>query len=306
MAEPEPWLDGVEPRFREPLRRCAAGLPANVALMQLLAQCLSAEEAEVALASAISSLDRQGDTAAARLGAAAALLRANPRAFEIVRSILDEVDHERRAESPDDALALCAAAFDRAAQSHPEGSVALYSLGDPALLDAATEDVVAQLQAWGLLSPDSLCLDIGCGIGRFEIALAPRVRRITGVDISAAMVEAAQDRCAHLANVEIRQTSGRDLSPFAAASFDLVLAVDSFPYLVQAAGDLAATMITEAARVLRPGGHLAILNYSYRGAPEADRHDLAAHGGRNGLQLVQVGLAGLKLWDATAFVLVKS
>jgi cyclopropane fatty-acyl-phospholipid synthase-like methyltransferase len=90
----------------------------------------------------------------------------------------------------------------------------------------------------GLLTPETECLDIGCGIGRMETALAGRLHRIVGVDISAEMVAEANRRTASLPNVEIRQTSGRDLSQFADGSFDLVLAIDSFPYLVGAAGIL--------------------------------------------------------------------
>jgi ubiquinone/menaquinone biosynthesis C-methylase UbiE len=81
-------------------------------------------------------------------------------------------------------LAYWAEAFNRAARRDPDASVALYALGNPHLLRAATEEVVAKLDAWGLLSADTVCLDIGCGTGRFELALAPRVQHIVGVDVA--------------------------------------------------------------------------------------------------------------------------
>ena len=115
--------------------------------------------------------------------------------------------------------------------------MALYSLGSPAILAAATTEVVARLGAWGLLGPEREVLDVGCGIGRFEVALAPQVAAITGIDLSPAMIEAARRRCAGLSNVRLLATGGRDLGAFGAESFDLVLAVDSFPYLYAASGE---------------------------------------------------------------------
>ena len=54
-------------------------------------------------------------------------------------------------------------------------------------------------------------------------------------------------------------------------AFDLVLAVDSFPYLTQA-GIAAELHVADAARMLRPGGTLAIFNLSYGGlAGDCDR-----------------------------------
>jgi SAM-dependent methyltransferase len=61
------------------------------------------------------------------------------------------------------------------------------------------------------------------------------------------------------------RSSGRDLALFKDASFDLVYAVDTFPYLVLSGRDLAERHMSDAARVLRPGGTLLVLNYSYLG-----------------------------------------
>jgi ubiquinone/menaquinone biosynthesis C-methylase UbiE len=66
--------------------------------------------------------------------------------------------------------------------------VALYSLGSPDILDRATSEIVARLAEWELLRLDLMVLDIGCGIGRVERALAPHVGAITGIDVSPCMI----------------------------------------------------------------------------------------------------------------------
>ena len=66
--------------------------------------------------------------------------------------------------------------YDRAVAVAPEAAVALYSLGDPAILERATAELAALLGDWGFLGADRDALDIGCGIGRIEQALAPCLR----------------------------------------------------------------------------------------------------------------------------------
>jgi ubiquinone/menaquinone biosynthesis C-methylase UbiE len=106
----------------------------------------------------------------------------------------------------------------------------------------------------GLLRSDAIVLDIGCGIGRIERALARQVGAITAIDISSGMIEEVRRRCRDLANVAFEQCGGRNLAGFGNRSFDLVLAVDSFPYLFAADPEIAAQHLRDAARVLRPAG----------------------------------------------------
>ena len=49
-----------------------------------------------------------------------------------------------------------------------------------------------QLQTLGLDVGRGEVLDFGCGVGRLSQALAPHFQRVTGVDISAEMIEQAQ------------------------------------------------------------------------------------------------------------------
>ena len=74
-----------------------------------------------------------------------------------------------------------------------------------------------------------------------------------------------EHRLADIANIEVRHTEGDGLDWLSPSTFDLVLAVDSFPYIVQASPDLALRHARGATRVLRPCGVFCVLNLSYRG-----------------------------------------
>ena len=303
----EDWLKEVPAHLRPPLARCARGeLPPAVALMQILVEARDPAEAAAALDAAIGSMTDRDAGAATRLRETVRLLRANPQAWATIKSILSDLDHGGTAPSPEDGIARWAELFDRAVRVSPEASVALYSLGNPDLLRATTAEIVGRMRDWGLLGAERDILEIGCGIGRFQEALAAEARTVVGIDISREMIETARRRCAGLANVRLLVTSGRDLSPFTDESFDLVFAVDSFPYLVQSGMALAERHLHEAVRVLRPEGDVLILNFSYRGDLDADRADLARLAAETGLTLQRNGTGDFALWDGTAFHLRKS
>ena len=286
------------------LRVCAdASLPENVALMRLILATESAADLDRHLALAIPALDRES---AARLHNLAGMARRYPNAWRKLHETAATVSHDPAADEPaDKTVAYLAASFDRAARLSPEASVALYSLGNPERLTAATAEIVEWLRAAGLTGPERVILDIGCGIGRLEAVLAAEVGHIVGTDVSAEMIRIARERCAELENVEFRITSGMDLAQFADAGFDCMLAVDAFPYLVVAGNDLAERHFAEAARVLKPGGELVILNYSYRDSLERDRADVERLGHAAGLETILAGARPFGCWDGTAYRLAK-
>jgi SAM-dependent methyltransferase len=190
------------------------------------------------------------------------------------------------------------AMFDTLVALSPEAAVAAYSLGDPATLAAATAELVAWLRGLGLLAGRPRVLDLGCGIGRVAAALAPEVGGVLGLDISPGMVAAARARHGGVPGLDFAIGSGTDLAGLPEAGFDLVLAVDVFPYLVQAG--LEGAMLTEAARVLRPGGRLVVLNFAYDPAKAAPAR-VAARAAAAGLAVEAAGERPLALWDAEAF-----
>jgi predicted TPR repeat methyltransferase len=193
--------------------------------------------------------------------------------------------------------------FDRAVALAPEAAVALYSLGSPDILDRATAEIVPRLREWRLIGPEIDVLDIGCGIGRVERALAPELRSITGIDVSPAMIAAARARCRGCDNVAFACVAGGDLDGFAGRRFGLVLAVDVFPYLVAAGPRIAARHVAGAAGLLETGGALAIFNYSYRGDHAADRADIARLAAAHGFAVERNGTRDFALWDGVTFLL---
>ncbi|HEY6578649.1 MAG TPA: class I SAM-dependent methyltransferase [Rhizomicrobium sp.] len=288
MREPS----NIRAELDAPLRACARGraLP-NIALMRLLSAASAEPEAHRALDVRIAST-KPGSAARMRLERLSEIWRRVPSAFGTVARM----------------NALCGAAggdcsglFDAAARRSPEAGVALYSFGDAGLLTAATQEVVDQMSRWGILRRPDTVLDLGCGIGRIAAAIAPRVARVVGVDSSGEMVKLARARTPTCSNVTIIRGDGTNLAFFADESFELVLAIDSFPYLVEAQCESAH--FDEISRILKPGGLLLIMNYSYRGDLARDRSDIGGLARKCALKVLRNGTAGLSLWDGRAFLL---
>jgi SAM-dependent methyltransferase len=108
--------------------------------------------------------------------------------------------------------------------------------------------------------PGERGLDVGCGPAFLACELGHEVGpggRIVGLDESPEMLEAARARIVRegLADrVEVQQGDAARLA-FPAAAFDFVTAVQVYLYVAGVEGALA-----EAARVLRPGGRLAVVD----------------------------------------------
>ena len=103
--------------------------------------------------------------------------------------------------------------------------------------------------------PGEAILDLGCGTGLLtaEIARAVGDRgQVLGVDPSPDMRTGAEEMCKPFNNTKIAEGTAKSI-PAADASFDKVASLQVFEYL----GDIPAAL-TEAARVLRPGGRLVI------------------------------------------------
>ncbi len=121
------------------------------------------------------------------------------------------------------------------------------------------DDEVEQrlLQAIDVL-PNGQLLDIGTGTGRILELFADRVARGVGIDLSREMLNVARtnlDR-AGLRHCTVRKGDVYDLD-FADGSFDVAALHHVLHYL-----DDPSTAVAEAARTLRPGGSLLIVDFA--------------------------------------------
>src|SRR5205085_229663 len=100
---------------------------------------------------------------------------------------------------------------------------------------------------------EKAALDVGCGSGRWSRWLTQQGARVIGVDATEAMLQAAR---AAAPGIDFRHMSATALE-FPAASFDLAVCITVIQHL-QPAEQLLA--IAEICRVVRPGGHLVVLD----------------------------------------------
>jgi ubiquinone biosynthesis O-methyltransferase len=143
--------------------------------------------------------------------------------------------------------------------SEPAGAIPdlgpeVYARWRASEIGATTERLERQL-VLELVGDVSGCriLDVGCGDGEFALELARRGAIVTGIDVSAAMIDAAKDRAKqHNADVTFEVAVAEHL-PFAAEHFDIVTAITILCFV-----DNAAPVFREIARVLRPGGRFVI------------------------------------------------
>ena len=281
---------------------------APVTLMQLLIETEDFQTVRAAVMSMARDAERPDASVELRTRAAELVQLTNANAVgseRIAEMLRADVDSPKPAQTVEEGIAFCERLFDWSVQQSEEASVALYSLGNPQLLERATAEIVAQLERWGMITSDAAVLDLGCGIGRLLVALAPKVRTATGIDVSAEMVKVARRRCAGYPNVSVLKGAGRGLSELPDESFDLVIAIDSFPYLRQSGYPLVEAYIAESARVLKGRGQLVILNYSYMEDDAADAKEVRTLAHDNGFEVLDASLRPFELWDGVAFRLRK-
>lgn len=127
-------------------------------------------------------------------------------------------------------------------------------------LHAPEAEVEAALLRHLRREPIETLLDVGTGTGRMLELAAPLVRRAVGIDSSQDMLAIARDRLAApaLAHCRVRLGDVYRL-PFAgeAGGFDVALFHQVLHYL-----DDPGAAVGEAARVLRPGGRLMIVDFA--------------------------------------------
>jgi ArsR family transcriptional regulator len=115
------------------------------------------------------------------------------------------------------------------------------------------------------LMPPMVIADLGAGDGSFSLLLAQNATKVIAVDSSAKMIEFAREQARrhHVKNVDYRLGDMEEL-PIDDESVDLVFFSQSLHHALH-----PQNAIAEAARILRPGGRIAILDLAKHRFEEA-------------------------------------
>jgi ubiquinone/menaquinone biosynthesis C-methylase UbiE len=119
-------------------------------------------------------------------------------------------------------------------------------------------------------------VDVNCGTGNFTISLAEAGFWALGVDPYAALIDLAREKRAarHLPNMAFQHSDFAVDHLFGAGSFDQVVNIHALYVHPDPLGVLARTH-----RVLKPGGHAVVVNFTRRLPLVATVRDASARGG---------------------------
>ncbi|HEY7232409.1 MAG TPA: metalloregulator ArsR/SmtB family transcription factor [Pseudolabrys sp.] len=176
---------------------------------------------------------------------------------EVARALIDHLDLADQTIARDRArLASVRQARATAAQAYFRAHAAEWDrIRKLHVADEAVEEAIRTALAD---KPFRSLLDLGTGTGRMLEMFGPDIERGLGLDLSLDMLLLARDRLerAGLKNCSVRQGDIYDL-PLANGSFDVVILHQVLHFL-----DDGARAIHEAARVLRPGGRLLVVDFA--------------------------------------------
>ena len=124
-----------------------------------------------------------------------------------------------------------------------------YRLGYP-------QEIVESVIGLARLGAGSDVLEVGCGTGQLTESLAGRGFRLTAIDIGPSLIDTARRRLEGT-GVSFQVTSFEDLAADD-ASFDLIVSGAAYHWVDP------QVRFSKPARLLRPGGWLALLGYDER------------------------------------------
>jgi SAM-dependent methyltransferase len=110
------------------------------------------------------------------------------------------------------------------------------------------------------LEPGVRVLDIACGTGNVTIPLARRGAVVTGLDMMPHLLEEARSRAAREGLLIRFDEAFAETLPYPDGSFDVLVSMFGIMF-----SPLPETVVSEMTRVLRPGGRLALANWTSTG-----------------------------------------
>jgi ubiquinone/menaquinone biosynthesis C-methylase UbiE len=184
-------------------------------------------------------------------------LSANPEQYDFLHRLIDLIPND------DEVLRRDRERLDEVKKERAEKAAEYFSLNAQRWEEIRalhTDDTIVENALLEILQPQTVqdFLDIGTGTGRMLEVLSSHIRQGWGVDLSSDMLAIARaklEKGGH-ANCGVRQGDMYQV-PFSAESFDLVSIYQVLHY-----ADEPSRAISEAVRVLKKGGKLAVIDFA--------------------------------------------
>lgn len=134
---------------------------------------------------------------------------------------------------------------------------ATWMAGDFGQIAQYSEPVAEQFIARRTITPGMRVLDVACGTGNLAIPAAKTGAHVTGVDIAPNLLEQARAR-AQREGVQVQFDEGdAEHLPYPDAAFDLIVSMCGAMFAPR-----PTRVAAELVRVCRPGGHIAMANWT--------------------------------------------
>jgi SAM-dependent methyltransferase len=134
---------------------------------------------------------------------------------------------------------------------------AVWEAGDFGQVARTIENVAEEFMARLAIPVGAQVLDVACGTGNLAVIAARRGGVVSGIDIAANLIEQARTRAAAEGLRIACEEGDAEALPYADGQFDLV--VSMFGVMFAPRPSIA---VAEMMRVTRPGGHVALANWT--------------------------------------------
>jgi SAM-dependent methyltransferase len=137
---------------------------------------------------------------------------------------------------------------------------ATWESGDFGQIARTIENVAELFMARQPVVPGSIVLDAACGTGNLAVLAARRGGVVSGIDIASNLIAQARDRAA-AEGLEIDfQEADAEVLPFFPGQFDLVVSMFGVMFAPR-----PNVVVAELYRVIKPGGQIALANWTPEG-----------------------------------------